>query len=47
MAEREIQLENENFFVIGDNISKSKDSRYSVVGLVSSDKIVGVVLGEK
>lgn len=44
IAENTILLEDGQYFVIGDNIAQSKDSRYSEVGCVSKVTILGVVL---
>lgn len=39
-----LQLAAGQYFVIGDNIRKSKDSRYPGVGCVSVDDIKGKVI---
>lgn len=44
IAENTMHLEDGQYFVIGDNIAQSKDSRYSEVGCVSKATILGVVL---
>ncbi len=42
--EQEIVLGNREFMVIGDNIEKSKDSRYLEVGVVRYEDIIGIVI---
>lgn len=37
-------LGEDEFVVIGDNLSKSKDSRYEEVGIIKRDKIIGIVI---
>ena len=44
IAENPLQLTANQYFVIGDNIEKSKDSRYLKVGCVSADSIKGKLL---
>ena len=44
IAEHEIILGKGQFFVLGDNLSKSKDSRYSEVGIVCEKDIIGKVI---
>ena len=44
IAENPLQLTANQYFVIGDNIEKSKDSRYPKVGCVSADNIKGKVV---
>ena len=39
-----VQLTADQYFVIGDNIAKSKDSRYPAVGCVSVDSVKGKVI---
>lgn len=43
-ADKALRLAVGQYFVIGDNIEKSKDSRYPEVGNVSEDKIKGKVI---
>ncbi len=40
-----ITLDSDEYFVIGDNILESKDSRYPEVGLVQADTILGKIIG--
>ena len=42
LAEEQV-LGEEQYIVIGDNIEKSKDSRYESIGVIREDTIVGVV----
>ena len=42
-AAEKITLEDDQYFVIGDNPNSSEDSRHGGVGLVSKDDIAGVV----
>lgn len=44
IVEKEIILSSEEYFVLGDNVAFSKDSRYIEVGLVNKDTILGKVL---
>lgn len=46
MASREIKLAGE-YFVIGDNLSESKDSRYEEIGLVDVESVFGKVVPAK
>ena len=39
-----IQLGQEQFFVIGDNVAESKDSRYEVVGVVEKESVLGKIV---
>ena len=43
LAEREIKLAKNEYFVLGDNVNNSEDSRYSNVGNVARSEIVGKV----
>ncbi|MCR5848434.1 MAG: signal peptidase I [Lachnospiraceae bacterium] len=43
MAENEIVLEKDEFFVLGDNRKESEDSRYGNIGPVKRDDIIGRV----
>lgn len=40
-------LDTDQWFVIGDNIDKSKDSRYQEVGVIYTDSIIGKVVSFK
>lgn len=44
IAEQEIILKDGQFFVLGDNVAKSKDSRYAEVGIVYTKDIIGKVI---
>jgi len=41
LAENEIELDKDEFFVLGDNRNSSEDSRYANIGLVRKEYIVG------
>ncbi len=43
IAEEEIQLGKDEYFVIGDNINKSIDSRYKEVGILKKSDIIATV----
>lgn len=43
-ATDKIQMSNEQYFVIGDNYEHSTDSRYSEIGIISCDNIIGKVV---
>ena len=42
-AKTEVVLQNEQYFVIGDNVSESRDSRYEDVGFISLENIMGKI----
>ena len=44
IAGKEIMLPENCYFVLGDNVSESKDSRYEEVGFVKQDTILGKVM---
>lgn len=43
IAENSIILEESQYFVVGDNIEQSKDSRYAEIGCVDKESIIGRV----
>ena len=43
LLENEQKLSKDEYIVIGDNISESKDSRYEQVGIVKAESIIGKV----
>ena len=47
IAEDSIELGKNQYFVIGDNLKESKDSRYEEVGVVCRDDIYGRVIPQK
>lgn len=44
VAQKSLYLEENQYFVIGDNIKESKDSRYDEVGSVTIEDIIGRVI---
>lgn len=44
IAEKELKLGKGEYFVIGDNVAESKDSRYQSIGTVRVEDIIGKVL---
>ena len=44
IAENLIYLEDNQYFVIGDNVKESKDSRYQEVGCICEEDIIGKVV---
>jgi len=44
LAEAEIVLGFEEYFVIGDNVAASKDSRYEEIGTVRAENVIGRVM---
>lgn len=47
ILENMIQLEENQYIVIGDNVAESKDSRAAEVGWIDKDKILGKLLKSK
>ena len=43
-ASGKIHMNNNQYFVIGDNYEHSTDSRYSEIGIISYDNIIGKVI---
>lgn len=43
VANQEIQLGDDEYFVLGDNVNNSEDSRYTNIGNISGSEIVGRV----
>ena len=43
MAGEEIKLSDEEYFVLGDNVNNSEDSRYANIGNISKSEILGKV----
>ena len=46
-AENEIRLSEGEYFLIGDNVSESRDSRYGDVGTIKYDSISGLLIPQK
>lgn len=44
ITSEQICLGDDQYFVIGDNLKKSKDSRYKEVGVVNSEDILGKII---
>lgn len=44
IAKYPVMLSDQEYFVLGDNITYSKDSRYKEIGCVKSDSVVGKVI---
>lgn len=44
IAENELTLSLDDYFVLGDNIEESKDSRYKEVGIVKQNTILGKIM---
>lgn len=44
IAGEELQLSAQEYFVLGDNLPYSKDSRYHIVGCINKSDIIGKVL---
>ena len=42
--QKDYQLKEDEYFVLGDNLSNSIDSRYNEVGLVYKNEIIGKVI---
>lgn len=40
-----MSAKDKQYFVIGDNIRESKDSRYEAIGFVDASDIIGKVVG--
>lgn len=47
LAANEIKLSDNEFFVMGDNHSQSKDSRYEEIGCITRENILGRVIPNK
>lgn len=43
----ETVLGEDEYFVLGDNLGESKDSRYEIIGNVGSDEIIGTIIPQK
>lgn len=44
IAQERIYLGKDDYFVMGDNVNESKDSRYGEIGMVNRDEIKGKVI---
>ena len=47
LAQSEIHLGEDEYFVLGDNTDESKDSRYEAVGIVRKSEITGKIVPQK
>ena len=43
----EITLKDKEYFILGDNRENSIDSRFSEIGIIHEDEIIGIVIGKK
>lgn len=43
LAAQEIQLANNEYFLLGDNVNNSEDSRFTNIGVISKSEIIGKV----
>ena len=43
LAEEEMEIGNDEYFVLGDNVNNSEDSRFSHIGNIKEDEIMGTV----
>lgn len=46
-VKQEIQLKNNEYFVLGDNVENSIDSRSNEIGLISQEEIIGKIVLKK
>ena len=46
-AAEKITVPDGGYFVIGDNIDESRDSRYEEIGIIYSDNIIGRIIPQK
>lgn len=44
IAAEELTLDSESYFVLGDNLAESKDSRYEEIGIINIKEITGKVV---
>lgn len=44
IAAEPIMLSEEEYFVIGDNVNASRDSRYMDIGILSEEQLLGVII---
>ena len=44
ILEKEIELKEDEYVVIGDNVIESKDSSYKEIGIINKKDIIGVIL---
>lgn len=47
IADKETTLKDNEYFVMGDNLKESKDSRFSEIGTVKTNEILGLVIPQK
>lgn len=47
IAENEITLKEGEYFVIGDNVKESRDSRYAEIGIIKHEDIIGKIIPQK
>lgn len=44
IAEKEIKIPADSYFVLGDNYDESKDSRYEEIGIVAGKDVIGKII---
>lgn len=47
VSENEITLKSDEYFVMGDNLAQSKDSRFAEIGTIKSNEIIGKLIPQK
>lgn len=47
IAENEIILNEGEYFLLGDNLSESRDSRYEDVGIINENQIIGKIFPQR
>ncbi len=47
IAEKQITVPEGGYFVIGDNIKESRDSRYEEIGIITEEDIIGKIIPQR